>query len=145
MAYNLAYFQAVASGFTRNEMIAATEEACDRARKPKCVPNPYSGPTHELMVVSADERGLILADNTFLHLSHLPRRSEALRMSGTLLTEAVDSSCLACFGRPYLPKIEGRAFGSPPIELSNDVNGIYKAFTWWRFQRGARPMASMRL
>ncbi len=64
MAYNVAYFQAVANGFTRNEVIAAAKEARDRARKPKWVSNPYS--TGKLIVVSADQWGLVISDNTFL-------------------------------------------------------------------------------
>ncbi len=88
VAHNLAYFQTMASGFTRNEVIAAAEEARDRARKPKGVPNPYSGPTGELMEVSADQRGLVMSDNTFLRwkqpvqqvgrLSAQPGRKERL-------------------------------------------------------------------
>jgi hypothetical protein len=59
VAYNFAYFQAVANGFTRQEVQKAAEEARDRARKPKWVPNPF-------LVVSANDQGVVLTDNTFL-------------------------------------------------------------------------------
>jgi hypothetical protein len=37
MPYNLAYLQAVVNGFTRQEAIAAAEEACDRAAVGKVI------------------------------------------------------------------------------------------------------------
>lgn len=64
VAYNPAYFQAMANGFTRQEVQKAAEEARDRASpqrgpkgKPKWVANEY-------LVVGADERGVMLSDNT---------------------------------------------------------------------------------
>ncbi len=59
VAYNVAYFQAVANGFTRQEGQKAAEEARDRAKKPKWVPNEY-------LVMNANDKGLTLADKTFL-------------------------------------------------------------------------------
>jgi hypothetical protein len=58
VAYNLAYFQAVANGFTRQEVQKAAEEARDRAKRP-WVANEY-------LVVGADERGVTLSDNTMM-------------------------------------------------------------------------------
>jgi hypothetical protein len=57
VAYNLAYFQAVTSGFTRQEVQKAAEEARDRIKKLKWVPNPY-------LVIGANEKGVMLSDNT---------------------------------------------------------------------------------
>ncbi len=58
VAYNLTYFRAVAAELPLTDVLQAANKAKADARK-RWVAN-------ELMVVSADERGVILADNTFL-------------------------------------------------------------------------------
>jgi hypothetical protein len=65
VAYNVVYFQAVASGFTRNEVIAAAEEARDQARKLKWAANEY-------LVVGADRRGLITSRNIVINWQKAP-------------------------------------------------------------------------
>ena len=60
VAYNLTYFQAVAAELPLPDVLQAAKKAKADARKPvRWVAN-------ELMVVSADERGVVLAGNTFL-------------------------------------------------------------------------------
>jgi hypothetical protein len=73
VAYNVAYFQAVANGFTRNEVIAAAEEARDRARKPRWVPNEY-------LAVGATDNGLILADKSVLSWKSASRSVERIKV-----------------------------------------------------------------
>ncbi len=65
----------MANGFTRQEVQRAAEEARDRSRKPKWVPNPY-------LVISANEKGVLLADERVMPWV------QAAKMAGKLSIEA---------------------------------------------------------
>jgi hypothetical protein len=74
-ACNLGYFQAVCAEMPVPDVLTAA----NRARKEyRWVPYPYSGPTGELLVVSADARGLVMSNDAFL------RWNEAAEQAGKL-------------------------------------------------------------
>ncbi len=63
VAYHLAYLRSVAMGFTKAEVVAAAEKARNEAKRHKWVPNPQR---EEYLVVDANQKGVVLADNTML-------------------------------------------------------------------------------
>jgi len=99
VAYNRAYFQAVAAELSLSDVLQAARQA--KARK-RWIAN-------ELMVVSADERGVTLADNTFLRWNQAARQVKRItvprgRKDGLLATmRRVYAS--ANGDRPYIAKV----------------------------------------
>jgi hypothetical protein len=63
-AYNLAYFKAVADGFTREEVQAAAIAARKQAKRSGGQWVPNSTMEHTYQVVSANDKGVIFADKT---------------------------------------------------------------------------------
>jgi hypothetical protein len=81
VAYNLAYFKAVADGFTREEVQAAAIAARKQAKRPTRQWVPNSTMDHTYRVVGANERGLIFADKTMMPWT------EAGKVAGRLSVE----------------------------------------------------------
>jgi hypothetical protein len=79
VAYNLAYFKAVADGFTREEVQAAATAARKQAKKPggQWVLNSE----HTYQVAGANERGVVFADQTMMPWT------EAAKVAGRLCVE----------------------------------------------------------
>jgi hypothetical protein len=102
VAYNLAYFKAVADGFTREEVQAAAIAARKQAKRPggQWVPNSE----HIYQVVGANERGLIFTDKTMMLWT------EAVKVAGRLVVESEHKeSLLDTMRRVYV-----QAHGSRP-------------------------------
>ena len=99
VAYNRAYFQAVAAELPLPDVLQAAKQA--KARK-RWVAN-------ELMVVSANERGVILADNTFLRWNQAARQVGRIAVprgrKDNLLAMMRRVYASANGDRPYIAKV----------------------------------------
>jgi hypothetical protein len=82
VAYNLAYFQAVADGFTREEVQAAAIAARKQAKRPGGQWVPNSTMEHTYQVVGANERGLIFADKTRMPWTEAAKVARRLSVEG---------------------------------------------------------------
>jgi hypothetical protein len=113
VAYNLAYFKAVADGFTREEVQAAAKEERQKVQRPasQWVRNPVM--EHTYQVVGANERGLIFTDKTMMPWTEAAKVAGRLSVEGDrkdkLLTRMRQLWVSANRNRPHIERV-GKMF-----------------------------------